>query len=114
MLFGAATFYPNMAFASFKTGNDLLAECKEASGVDFGECLGYVLGAADAMEGPTIYTTKIRNGAIAQRPRACFRDEVTAGQLRDIVVKWLEDHPQIRDMSASACVEAALSAAFPC
>lgn len=102
------------ASAGFKTGNDLLAECQSDSSVETGSCLGYVAGVADTLDDPTVYSTKLKTGVTAYRPRACFRENVTVGQMRDIVVKWMQDHPQIRDMSANGQVEGALSEEFSC
>ena len=101
------------AQASFKSGNDLLSDCGQKDSLHLGECLGYVTGVADSIDGPMKYSAQLKKGVIV-RPRACLRDGVTAGQVRDVVVNWLEENPQLRDMSANSAVEFALSQAFPC
>ncbi len=41
-------------------------------------------------------------------------DGVTNGQVRDVVVKYLKDHPEERHFLASILAVKALSKAFPC
>jgi len=44
----------------------------------------------------------------------CMRDNVTFGQLGDIVCKYLTENPAERDKTAAYLVMDALHAAFPC
>jgi Ssp1 endopeptidase immunity protein Rap1a len=46
----------------------------------------------------------------------CLPDKVTLGELRDIVVKWIQDSkdPLLSELRTSRAVELALRAAFPC
>jgi hypothetical protein len=44
----------------------------------------------------------------------CIPDNVTGGQLQQIVQKTLRDHPEILHLSAVTAVAAAIRAAFPC
>jgi hypothetical protein len=112
------------AIASFKSGNELFANCQapdignirmpdyESDGI----CIGYIMGVADSISGREIYTAKVEGapGGIAVQSRACFRESVTVGQIRDVVIKWMQNHPQLRDVSADTLVGLALSQAFPC
>ena len=44
----------------------------------------------------------------------CPGKNVTETQIADVVVKWMEDHPEKRDLPAPWVVMKALYAAFPC
>jgi hypothetical protein len=71
------------------------------------------MGTADEANTPIIYTTTVK-GFVSERPRVCLRDKVTAGQVRDVVLKYLSDYPQFRDMPATVLIGLALHEAFPC
>ena len=60
-----------------------------------GECTGYVLGVVDAVEN-------------------CLPAVVTFGELRGVVLTWLEKHPQHRHLQAADLIQAALFQAYPC
>lgn len=89
----------------FINGNMLLQYCREPRGTfGFGACSGYVTAIADALARDPV-------GGY----RACMPpDSVTAGQVRDIAVQWLQRNPQLRHYSAEGLVAKALSEAFPC
>lgn len=94
-LFGAATF------GHFVSGNELLLKCREE--VTF--CYGFVEGVFDtADEAQRLLPTRT----------FCPRPEVKAGQTVDIVVKYLEAHPENRDFPGTILVGDALVEAFPC
>jgi hypothetical protein len=59
---------------------------------------GYVRGVADTLAA----SGRIRSGG-----------EITNVQLRDIVEKWLKEHPELRDRPADECVTYALTEALP-
>jgi hypothetical protein len=44
----------------------------------------------------------------------CARGAITGQQLVDVVVRFLQQHPEIRHYGASNLVAEALSDAFPC
>lgn len=46
--------------------------------------------------------------------RACLPLSVTVRRLREIVVKWLEDHPEKRHLIAHGLLGEALSQTYPC
>ena len=56
--------------------------------------MAYIIGIAEALGG----------GAIVYGWRACFRDNVTDGQLVEVVKRWLENHPETRDLAAVSLV----------
>ena len=79
-------------------GNELLKHCLEPMGTaESSYCLGYISGAAD-MLGDDI----------------CAPKEVNRGQMNDIVVRYLQAHPELRQRSGIDLARAALKEAFPC
>jgi hypothetical protein len=91
--------------ARARTGNELLKDCKSkgASGLF---CLGFVRGLA---EGLTLWRSFAPESAIT-----CIPAEVTTGQLKDVVVKWLADNPKVRHLGADALVVRAFRVTWPC
>jgi hypothetical protein len=87
------------------TGNNLLAYCTtpEVEGEKV-VCLAYIDGVAATLAA----------GATVEGIGACFTRPQTTGQLRDIAVKWLREHPQRLNISAAPLVVIALALAFPC
>lgn len=62
-------------------------------------CLGYVLGVADTL------------GATGN---ACIPPDTMEDQTRDLVIKYLHDHPESRHLGAASQVGISLMTAFPC
>ena len=90
---------------AFLTGNDLWSRCSGKSAFDAGFCMGYLGGIVDAMMGQP-------PGILGRT--ACFPEHVTAGQTRDVVMRYLEQHPDARHYSAASIAATALMEAFPC
>jgi len=88
------------------TGNQLLEYCESKDAFAQGLCDGYITGASDieSMEG----------SAFPDRRRSCTPNTVTNGQMTDVVVKYLKDHPEERHMLAAVLVVEAVTKAFPC
>jgi hypothetical protein len=84
------------ANAVFYDGNELLGKCQDAYAVTQGWCLGFVAGVADTTRG------------------ACLPQDVILGQVRDVVVGYIWNNPQLRHYSASTLAGWALTQAFPC
>ena len=92
--------------AVFENGNELYRHCQneqaesaEQKDTSAGWCLGYILGAYDAVG---------KNYAI------CIPSGVTTGQLKNVVMDWLLNHPEKRDLPAAGLVLDALLEKFPC
>lgn len=103
-----ATLFCVSAFAF--TGNELLANLKEdkkpfdnsttaTSAYKRGIGLGFVMGSFDFAEATGVF---------------CPPTGVTKGQATDIVIAFLEKHPEVRHLSAGAIVYVALKESFPC
>jgi Rap1a immunity proteins len=83
------------------TGSDLYTRCNSNAAEDKFWCLGFVTGVHDAL--PT-----------GPKGLVCAGPNVTAGQLHDVVVKNLQEHPAMRNLPAALLVGTALGVAFPC
>lgn len=92
---------PCVAYANFINGNDLWRYLNETDYFSKGHSLGYITGVFDAYRG-THHCPPANGG------------NITAGQVSDIVKKYLENHPQIRNLSADLLVLMALVQTWPC
>lgn len=83
------------------TGNDLLNECqRDAKNFDTG-CFMYINGFVNGFE------------ANASNKYFSIPDNVTVGEMMDVVVKYLENHPEKRHLEAGAAIVWAFSDAYP-
>ena len=102
LLVAAGLLWSPPVFADYVSGNELYKECtadiRESPG-DIGLCAGYVEGLADAhgLDGTT-----------------CIPQGVSVGQVKDVIVKYLTQNPELRHFGASLLGFAALAQAFPC
>ena len=92
------------AIRAFQSGNQLYAACE----ADTGLCMGYVAGVADAMS-----LVQVTGGSIAGVV-ACIPFPVVIGEAKDVAVKYLREHPELRAYTAVDLVAFALHDAFPC
>lgn len=100
---------------AFLNGNLLLESCRDSTRGGANVCLGYVQGAIDTIllfKGLAVRATQSDTPVLAGW--GCFPAGVTAGQGRDIIVRYLESHPERRHISGATQVYIALSEAFPC
>lgn len=88
------------AQAYYKDGNRLLSEMKDNSGTNVlpAIAIGYVTGVADALYGIT----------------NCPPQNVTVGQLTDMVRNYLENTPAVRHLPASQIISHVLKTVWPC
>lgn len=104
-VFTIAAFLPSFAYAV--DGNHLLEMCREGAVGDGyfqgGYCIGYTASVADVLGQYLI------NGY-----SACIPSEATYGQISEVVLKYLNDNPQMRHYNAHGLAAIALSEAFPC
>jgi len=94
------------ARAYFLDGDELMNHCSvniPDERFDPAICVTYIMGAYDAY----MFQRLVRN-----QPR-CAPPTLTAGPLREVVVEYLEDHPDNRGMDASALVWNAIIAEWP-
>ena len=87
-----------LAQAQYMDGNKLLAKMVSGNSIDDMVSLGYVIGVSDSYYGVL----------------HCIPSVVTAGQLQDMVQKFIRENPDTRHLSADLLVGKVLSSKFPC
>jgi hypothetical protein len=87
--------------STFYTGNELYGKGESSNQNDKTFALGYIAGVSDVLVGDDMLKT-------------CVPENVTVGQMRDIVIKYLKDNPEKRHFTAHSNVGVALFKAFPC
>jgi hypothetical protein len=90
-------FVPAIANAEFMSGNNLLSDLN-GSTVQRSIALGYIMGVADTMTTITI----------------CPPDNITAGQVKDIIKQHLEANPARRHFTADSLIRNKLEEVWPC
>lgn len=88
----------------FMDGNKLSEVCMSKYPLDRGICLGYVQGVADTWEAWRFLTRK--------NSQSCIPLNVSAGQLEKVVVKHLQEHPEMLHEAAGALVIRAIHEAW--
>ena len=104
------------ARAGVFTGNELYAICTSSDSSDRAECLGYVVGLADAgAYNPIVMKGYYTGwGANLGQARWCLPEGVIVTQIRDVVLNYLRDKPQWRNSGAAGLAAFALEDAWPC
>jgi len=90
----------------FQTGNEFLADCNSSEPFLQGTCAGSIAFARD------MHNTWVSQGFLSER--ICSPEGVTRGQLRRVVLKYMEEYPERLHNSSSSIVLHALTQAFPC
>ncbi len=94
------------AQAEVFSGNEFLKWCTNTPEGTELACFGFLHATAEMIK-------LVREiGTDAAFP--CLPDNATVGQYRDIVVRWLNEHPELRHEQALAAVIISLQEAFPC
>ncbi len=88
------------AHAYFKDGNRLLSELRNNSETQVYVAIGmgYISGVADALMGITF----------------CPPENITVGQVRDMVRNYLKNTPAVRHLPASQIISHVLTRTWPC
>lgn len=92
------------AAGEFKTGNEVKVGLEGWVRDDSTETVrdavafGYVIGVHDALSGSVI----------------CSGDNVTQGQVVQVVLKYMRNNPEMLDQSADRVITAALKTVWPC
>lgn len=92
-------------YESTESGNTLLAKCVGPAEQQL-VCAGYTTGIYDMIN--------LLESTDAIPKRHCFPEHVTRLQIHDIVVHYLQDHPEQRRAGAAGLVRDALQEAWPC
>lgn len=84
--------------ANYLSGNKLKEHCVSETFVNTGMCLGYIAGVVDSYNNFVF----------------CIPSEVTMGQMRDIVKKYMHENPAKLHESAADIVASAMKKDFSC
>ena len=91
------------------SGNSLFEDCiAEISIFTDMFCLGFVVGVISAYTGPYVSLLS------APTTLFCLPENVSHGQAKDIVKKYMTDHPDRRHFPGESLVFGAIVEAFPC
>jgi phage protein U len=88
----------------FLTGNQLKSHCEDGNAVDLATCGGYVQGVFDEFEIERAGESKSE----------CVPEGVVAQQVVDIALKYINEHPQYRQLQAAALIHQSLVDAWKC
>jgi hypothetical protein len=95
---------PTATRADVTTGKELWPLCTSKGATENSLCFGYVTAIAEAMGQPTgVYGW-----------RACVPEQVTRKQVVDVVMRYLDQHPEERHSTAGSLVANVLAKAFRC
>src|SRR4051794_15042786 len=93
-----AGYGPSLCLAA-DSGNKLLSDCSEPPGqFGYAYCMGYVYGVGETSASGVFCPVK----------------GITRGQAIDVVVHYLQAHPEIKHYEGSVLTQMALGQAFPC
>jgi len=111
LFWSASVFSQNIPMGRFESGNDLIGLCSDGRVAFESYCRGYAVGVADALM--AVNAMKANGYAI---PTACIPsgEHVKSEQVRDVVLQYLNAHPEKRHEPAAGHALMALQAAFPC
>jgi len=100
LVVAAGLFWIPSAFAAFDSGNALFDNCNNASDASKqSHCLAHIAGVSDVLDGMHII---------------CTGGHVSLDQIKNVVVKYLREHPEQRDADADDSTSIALVQSFPC
>ena len=102
----SAPSFVSPAHAYFLDGDELMNHCSAQVAderFDPAICMSYIMGAYDGF----MFQRLVRNQT------RCTPRSLTGGQLREVVVEYLQQHPDNRAMDASALVWNAIIAEWP-
>jgi hypothetical protein len=96
------------------SGNNLLEKCQNYdsnwNSYDGGFCMGFLFGAVNQAQS----RFNPAEGRKMGPPLICMPSEVSFEQMRRIVVRWLNEHPEALHKSGTYLVIDALQETYPC
>ena len=104
-----ADFYDGKMLLQDCQGGDDQKETQELAGLSqWGTCVGYIAAVVD-----TISNAFLTAGSVNAQ-QLCVSEHVQLSQLKDVVRRWLSDHPEKQHLAASFLVFQALKEKYPC
>ena len=104
-----ADFYDGKMLLQDCQGGDDRQETQNFAGLSqWGTCVGYIAAVVDTMSNAFLTGRSVNSQSL------CVSEHVQLSQLKDIVRRWLMDHPEKRQSAASLLVFQALKEKFPC
>jgi len=94
-----------------QSGKEFLDLCDQTDAWSDGYCIGYVAGAGEMLDG-LLLEDSVR--ATFDGKVFCLPDDVTKGRVRDRVLGFLREHPDIFDLEMTSITWAALIENYPC
>lgn len=86
---------------AYKSGYELQAQCSNKNNLfELGQCYGFIIGTLEAGNDGRTFCIPSRG--------------VTNGQIYDLVIRYLDAHPQQLQVFAATLVLVAVGASFPC
>jgi Rap1a immunity proteins len=98
----------------FATGNDLLDQCGADSETPNLACAAYVRGAIDMIGSLQGSIASDDKKTFWKARSICLPNEVTTGQVKDVVVKYMRANPETRADNAAWIIIRALIQAWGC
>ena len=105
VLAGVRSGWAGDTYESLESGNTLLAKCVGPPELQL-VCAGYTAAIYDMI-------AMLEAGG-AMPKQHCFPTDVTRLQIRDVIVRYLQDHPEKRHTGAAGLARDALQEAWPC
>jgi hypothetical protein len=103
----------NHADAQIRTGNELLEKCKSGHAYDRGQCDGFIRGTVVGFDAGNFYASRSR-GERMSPPNFCVPTQAILPQIRDVIIRDLEQYPNDRHLSAELLLIRSLVTAYPC
>ena len=117
------TSVPNLGVAQQINGNELYEACRNEEPVQLGFCIGYIIGYSEGApwgafmalkQASPAMSAETANGLINAFLGSCPPSEASNSQLRDVLLKYMTEHPETRHESARTLIWQAYAEAFPC
>jgi Rap1a immunity proteins len=98
------SLWAQVSLAKVRDGNQPLQQCTATIGAHVNFCFGYIDAVVDLL---------LENNGF-DGFNACVSSELDDPQLRNIVVKFLKDNPDLSHLGAPNLIARSLAASFPC
>ena len=98
------TLLPAGSTKYFYNGTQLYNLCRAANAIDEAVCEGYILGVQDA----------IYSGHLSDHFNICLPEGVEPDQIRLMLIRFIENNPDIMNFAAEGLVAKTLETSYSC